>query len=189
MYSESMAAVHLILPFPTMSVGISGPCDPTLGQRVYTLRAELTGHTDNILGLAFSPDSTRLAGGCHDRTVLIWDLANHTAVVLEGHEDLIEGVAWSPDGTRIATGSYDRTLRAWNARAHTEIGVIGLHRDRITDVEWMPAGHQVLTASFDGTARIWPVDIDLDDLRSRARARAYRSLTPEERSAHLLPPH
>ncbi|WP_369028252.1 WD40 repeat domain-containing protein, partial [Nocardia farcinica] len=66
---------------------------------------------------------------------------------------------------------------------------IGVHRDRITDVEWLPSADQVLTASFDGTARIWPVDVDLDDLRARARARAYRSLTPEERSAHLLPAH
>ena len=72
---------------------------------------------------------------------------------------------------------------------HNEIGVIGLHRDRITDIEWMPTGDQVLTASFDGTARIWPVDIDLDNLRARARTRAYRSLTSEERSAHLLPAH
>ncbi|MEV0106450.1 hypothetical protein AB0H42_08930 [Nocardia sp. NPDC050799] len=50
----------------------------------------------------------------------------------------------------------------------------------------MPSADQVITASFDGTARIWPVDVDLDELRMRARARAYRSLTPEERSAHLL---
>jgi hypothetical protein len=45
------------------------------------------------------------------------------------------------------------------------------------------------TASLRGHTAPVPLHIDLDDLRTRARARAYRSLTPEERFAHLLPEH
>lgn len=150
----------------------------------------LVGHGNWIDSVAWSPDESQLVTGGADHVARPWDRATGaSAAVLRGHTARIKAVAWSPDGTRIATGSYDHTLRAWDALSHREIGVIGLHRDRITDVEWMPAGDRVLTASFDGTARIWPVDIDLDDLRTRARARAYRSLTPEEHSAHLLPAH
>ncbi|WP_063062960.1 WD40 repeat domain-containing protein [Nocardia sienata] len=150
----------------------------------------LVGHGNWVDSVAWSPDESQLVTGGADHTARLWDSTTGESIaVLHGHTARVKAVAWSPDGTRIATGSYDRTLRAWDAHTHNEVGVIGLHRDRITDIEWMPASDHVLTASFDGTARIWPVDIDLDDLRTRARARAYRSLTPEERSAHLLPAH
>ncbi|MFC5182426.1 WD40 repeat domain-containing protein [Actinomadura harenae] len=36
-----------------------------------TSPAKLSGHTDNILGIAFAPDNLRLATGSHDRTVRI----------------------------------------------------------------------------------------------------------------------
>ncbi len=157
-------------------------------------RAELVttliGHGNWVDAVSWAPDESQLVTSGADNTARVWDrVAGESTAVLLGHSGRVKAVAWSPDGTRIATGSYDRTVRLWDAHTHNEIGVIGVHRDRITDVEWLPSADQVLTASFDGTARIWPVDVDLDDLRARARARAYRSLTPEERSAHLLPAH
>eukprot|EP00291_Cryptomonas_curvata_P012045 CAMPEP_0172202854 /NCGR_PEP_ID=MMETSP1050-20130122/30922_1 /TAXON_ID=233186 /ORGANISM="Cryptomonas curvata, Strain CCAP979/52" /LENGTH=82 /DNA_ID=CAMNT_0012880929 /DNA_START=176 /DNA_END=421 /DNA_ORIENTATION=- len=36
---------------------------------------QLSGHTDNIRCLAFSPDSRFLATGSDDRSVRVWDLA------------------------------------------------------------------------------------------------------------------
>ncbi|WP_280461854.1 AAA family ATPase [Nocardia carnea] len=150
----------------------------------------LIGHGNWLDSVAWSPDESHLVTGSADHTARLWSReTGESTGVLRGHTARVKGVAWSPDGIRIATGSYDRTVRLWDARSHREIGVIGFHRDRITDVEWMPTADHVITAPFDGTARIWPVDVDLDALRVRARARAYRSLTPEERSAHLLPAH
>ncbi|MBF6439280.1 eIF2A-related protein [Nocardia cyriacigeorgica] len=150
----------------------------------------LVGHGNWVDAVAWSSDESQLVTSGADNTARIWNRATgELSAILHGHTARVKAVAWSPDGTRIATGSYDRTVRLWDANSHNEIGVIGMHRDRITDVEWLPSGDHVLTASFDGTARIWPVDIDLDDLRARARTRAYRTLTPEERSAHLLPAH
>lgn len=150
----------------------------------------LIGHANWVDSVDWAPDESQLVTGSADHTVRLWkSTTGETTAVFRGHAARVKGVAWSHDGTRIATGSYDRTLRLWDPQAHHETGVIGLHRDRITDVEWSPTGDHVITASFDGTARIWPVDIDLDELRTRARARAYRSLTPDERSAHLLPAH
>jgi len=150
----------------------------------------LSGHSNWVDSVAWSPDETRVVTGGADHTARLWDSTTGDMIaVLRGHTGRVKAVAWSPDGNRIATGSYDRTVRVWDAQGDVGIGVIGIHRDRITDVEWMPGGDHVLTASFDGTARIWPIDIDLDELCIRARARAYRSLTEEERAAHLLPIH
>ncbi len=36
--------------------------------------ATLTGHTDTVQSVAFSPDGTTLAGGSHDGTIRLWQI-------------------------------------------------------------------------------------------------------------------
>ena len=75
--------------------------------------------------MAFSPDGTRLAAGCRDNTVRLFDVASRQQVAeLRGHTDYVHAVAWSPDGTRLVSGSGDFTVRVWDslspaARAHS----------------------------------------------------------------------
>ena len=66
----------------------------------------LSGHTDAVNGVAFSPDGTRLATASGDQTAKVWDVASGREVLtLTGHTDAVHGVAFSPDGTRLATAS------------------------------------------------------------------------------------
>jgi WD40 repeat protein len=148
----------------------------------------LHGHGSWVDSVSWSPDEQFIVTGSADQTVRIWKVATGQQIaLLLGHQDRVHSVAWSPDGTRIATGSYDSTVRVWNARTHTEVGVVGVHRDKVTSVAWTIDGKHVLSGSFDGTARIWNADVDLADLEARARTRIFRSLTDDERRAHLLP--
>jgi WD40 repeat protein len=67
------------------------------------------------------------------------------------------------------------------------MAVAGVHQDKVTSVVWSADSRRLLTASFDGTARIWPAKPDFDRLQAVARNRVFRSLTEEERRAHMLP--
>ena len=68
-----------------------------------------------MFGLAFGRECTRLAIGCGDNTIRLWDVATWQEVCeLRGHGDYVHAVAFSPDGTRLASASGDSTVRIWD---------------------------------------------------------------------------
>src|SRR5262249_52597068 len=60
----------------------------------------LSGHTDAVNGVAYSPDGTRLASASSDGSIRVWDALTGQEVLppLRGHADQIYAVAYSPDG-------------------------------------------------------------------------------------------
>jgi tetratricopeptide (TPR) repeat protein len=81
------------------------------GRIVHTL----TGHSANVVSIAFSPDGRRLATASYDRTTKLWDVQTGQHVfTLLGHTAGLACLAFSPDGCLIVTGSFDATARVWN---------------------------------------------------------------------------
>ena len=84
----------------------------------------LTGHTDTVYSVAFSPDGTASSPAVATRRVRVWDADTGQPVgqPLTGHTAPVSSVAFSPDGTRIASGSADKTVRLWDADTGQPIG-------------------------------------------------------------------
>jgi hypothetical protein len=74
----------------------------------------LSGHTDDVESVAFSPDGRLLASGSYDDTIKLWDVATGSLVRIYSHTADVNSVAFSPDGRLLASGSDDKTIRLWD---------------------------------------------------------------------------
>jgi WD40 repeat protein len=72
------------------------------------------GHSSDVTGVAFSPDSLTVASASGDGTVRIRNIETGRSIMtLKGHTGEVRSVAFSPDGKRLATGGTDKTIRVW----------------------------------------------------------------------------
>jgi WD40 repeat protein len=83
-------------------------------------RRHLRGHRNSVHGLAFSPDSTRLASASHDKTVKVWDVASGKLLRTFEHPSRVHGLAFSPD-RRIASCGGDGSVRVWEPNTGKEL--------------------------------------------------------------------
>ncbi len=122
--------------------------------------AALTGDTDRVHAMAFSPDGNILVSGSYDGTVRLWDMATHRQIgaPLTGHDGKVYSVVFSPDGKVIASGAGDGTVRLWDMATHRQIGApLTSHDGEIYAVAYSRDGKTLATGADDGTVRLWDV--------------------------------
>ncbi|KAF8749918.1 WD40 repeat-like protein [Rhizoctonia solani] len=116
----------------------------------------LSGHTNWVRSVAFSPCGTQLASGSNDETVRLWNVKTGDMIrELKGHTHFVTSVAFSHNGLYIASGSCDKTVRVWNAKTGELIGQpFAEHSDYVTAVSFLPNNNYLISGSDNKTIRV-----------------------------------
>ncbi len=122
--------------------------------------AVLEGHTNRVSDLDFNADGTRLVSSSRDRSIIIWDITDYSALTepLIGHTDAVETVHFSPDGSLIASGSRDTSIILWDAETGEQLGpALVNHENWVNDIDFNPDGTLMFSVSGDQSMIIWSV--------------------------------
>jgi WD40 repeat protein len=111
----------------------------------------LTGHTDTVTTLAFSPDGHTLASGSQDRTIALFDL---TVPALTGHTDFVRNIAFSRDGKLLASAGDDNRVFVWDVARRIPLRVLR----GVTGVAFSPDGRLVASTDGDKKVLLWDLD-------------------------------
>lgn len=114
----------------------------------------------NLMSIAVSLDSRRLATGYQNGTVALWDLDSRQQLwSVAAHTEKTDGITFSSDGARIATVSWDQTLKIFDAETGKVLRTIGPLGYRLRCVEFSPDGEQLAAACYRAgtlaTAKVW----------------------------------
>ncbi len=138
--------------------------DVETGDHIHTL----TGHTDKIVSLAFSPDGRTLASGSRvgkEKTILLWDIETGSSKELADpnwadHQHKFEAtvassLAFSPDGQILASGMKLGDILLWEITTGAIKKRLRGHSEMVSHIFFSADGQTLISASHDETILIW----------------------------------
>ncbi len=129
--------------------------------RVYDLQTGgqpmiLSGHSNTLSGVAFSPDGTRLATVSHDRLLKIWDAATGEQIFsVVADRGQVRSVDFSPDGRTIATAGRHGLVKLWHTATGQPLGTVASEGKWINKACFSAEGHQLAVQRYDDTIIVY----------------------------------
>jgi WD40 repeat protein len=129
----------------------------------------LSGRTDWVNSVAFSPDNLKIISGGGDCSVKIWDTHSGQLLnTLNSHTNAVLSVAYSFDNSRIASGGHDHSVKIWDTHTGKLLNTLvdpsiasGSHlgKDSHSDVVYSVAfsfdNSRIASGGRDNSVKIW----------------------------------
>jgi len=117
-------------------------------------------HSDTVLGVCFSPDSTKLATCGADKFVKVWEVPTGKFLKsFEGHTHHVLDVGWKADGKFLASAGADNAIKVWDFEKGEQARTVNnAHQKQITRLVFVGKTNSFLTSSGDAFAKQWNVD-------------------------------
>lgn len=114
-------------------------------------------HSENLGGVAFSPDGTLLATCSENGEAKLWETTTwKEKAVLRGHLLGVYALAFSPDGRRLATASsWKEAVKLWDVVTGQEIAVLEGQGDAFDRVMFSADGRMIAAAGLGGVVNLW----------------------------------
>ncbi len=130
----------------------------------FTLKYELSGHTNSVFTLQYVANGTLLVSGGRDAKLISWDVENRYVQVqlVNAHLFAINDLALSPANDLLATCSMDKSIKLWDAQTLQLLKVIDRgryagHGTSINKLCWTDFHNQLIACSDDRTISAWEI--------------------------------
>lgn len=136
----------------------SGSKDNSILHHDVRLQSNVVGkmlhHTQEVCGLAWSPDGMYLASGANDNTLCIQDFSSIQNMditprhVLTDHQAAVKALAWSPHERHLLAsggGTADRCIKFWNASSGSLVNSIDTG-SQVCALQWSPYEKEILSS-------------------------------------------
>lgn len=142
-------------------------------------------HSQEVLDVAISNDSSKFASGSGDRNVCLWDVTSATVLARHGgHLARINSVAFNRDASVLASASYDKSIKLWDtkSRSHRPIQTLDDAKDSVSSV--VIKDYEIWSGSVDGYLRVY--DLRYGKLSSALLFHPVTSVWPTKDSSTVL---
>lgn len=125
------------------------------------LKQTLTGHTDAVRAVAFSPDGRFLASADNKGTIILWNVQTGQRLrSFKGQITKCNSLAFSSDGRTLACGGFGRvensgTVELWNADNGQLLRSLVRPVYAVFSVAFSPDGQTLVSGETDGTVTLW----------------------------------
>jgi WD40 repeat protein/serine/threonine protein kinase len=118
----------------------------------------LSGHTDSVQAVDFSPDRQYVVSASRDNLLILWDVETGEVVRrLDGHQGDVLSVTFSRDGSLLASGGTDNTIILWDVETGQEIQRFRGHTAPIRGVSISPDGVLLASGAEDNSVVLWDI--------------------------------
>jgi WD40 repeat protein len=120
----------------------------------------LTGHTDGVRALSFSPNGAMLASASNDRSIRLWEFSSGKELhKFAGHMGRVCCVSSSSDGRLLASGAEDGTARVWEVKSGDQLAQFTLKSRQVRLVAFSPDDKNVLVGLHSpAELSLWNID-------------------------------